>query len=240
MVDRLYLKVARKSLKEIHRSVEAGRHTLAGILERADASADAGGQPSAGSFFAGILGRLVVLEKELKNQIWEIENLGVKALEANAEKRPSGEQIAKYGQINGRLAAIEKRIKKDFERLLPQCEQMRKEGVIDDFEIEAEVSLWLDENDPAFRGDDDNILAVVSFDAKSQADSDFGLDDRQNHNEYQFFDGHAMQKERHCWLFHEFFDHGGLWDDIVRADMIWLDVRVTYQNFYHSGKDATR
>jgi hypothetical protein len=237
MEDRLCLKIARDSLKEIRSSVESGRHTLAGILERLSASRKPDEQPTDASFLESILGRLVVLGRELREQIRELENLSLNISRDDSSDRYSDEQLAKYREINDRLVAIEKRIRQDFKRLLPQCEQMQKDGVIDDFEIESEVSIWLDENDRAYRDDDDNILAVSSFNAKVDADSDFGLDDGQNHNEYRHFDEHPMQTEHHCRLFHELYGHSRLWDDILRADMIRLDTTVRYQNFYYLKKD---
>jgi hypothetical protein len=233
MEDRLCLKMARDSLREIYRSVESGRHTLVGILDRLNATEVVAEKFYNASFFAAILGRLVVLEKELKGEIRAIEEISTKILKDGADERFSEERIAKYRQVNSRLVAIEKRITRDFRSLLPQCEQMQKEGMIDDFEIEAEVSLWLDEKDPAHRDNDDNIMAVTSYNAKCEADSDFGLDDGKNHNECQFFEAHPMQGEHHCWLFHELYDHKELWDDILRADMIWVDVIVRRQNFYY-------
>ena len=236
MEDRLCLKMARDSLKDIYRSVESGRHTLAGILGRLTGSEKPAEQPSSASFFAGILGRLVALEKELRQQIRELEDLRLNVSEVYPSAPRPQEHPAKYRLINEKLVQVEKRIKQDFERLLPQCEQMRKDGVIDDFEIEAEVSLWLDEKDPAHRDDDDNIMAVSRYNAWFYADSDFGLDDRKNHNDCQFFDGDSGQGEHHCRLFHELYNHKELWDDILRADMIWLDVVVRRQNFYYLKK----
>ena len=237
MEDRLCLKMARDCLREIHSSIESGRHTLAGILERLNATRKPD-EPAGASLLESILGRLVVIGKDLRQQIRELEGLSLNVPRTSASDRYSDEQLAKYREINDRLVAIEKRIKQDFKQLLPPCEQMQKDGVIDDFEIESEVSVWLDESDPAYRDDDDNILAVLSYCAKADADSDFGLDDGQNHNEYQHFEGHPMQREHHCWLFHEVYDHSRLWEEILRTDMIWLDTTVTYQNFYYLKRES--
>ena len=217
MEDRLYLKMARNSIKGIHSSVGSGRHTLAGILKRPHVPGNPAELSAGVSFLESILGRLVVLEKDLRQQIRQIESLSLDVSRADSSGRCSEDQLAKYRLINGRLVAIEKRIGQDFKRLLPQCEQMQKDAIIDDFEIESEVSVWLDESDPAYRDDDDNILAVSSYNAKVDTDSDFGLDDGQNHNECRHFDGHPMQKEHHCWLFHDLYDHAHLFEDILRS-----------------------
>ena len=152
-----------------------------------------------------------------------------KAEKSEVGDRFSGDRLSRYRDINGRLVIIEKGIKQDFKRLLPQRERMRKDGIIEDFKIELEVSVWLDESDLAYRDDSDNILAVSSYNTRVYADSDFGLDDGQNHNECRHFDGHPMK--------HELYDHSRLWEGILRLNMIWLDTTVKYQNFYYLKKD---
>ena len=39
---------------------------------------------------------------------------------------------------------------------------------------------------------------------------DFGIDDGIDHNEFQHMDGHTMQGEFHCWLYHFLYDHTDL------------------------------
>jgi hypothetical protein len=102
---------------------------------------------------------------------------------------------------------------------------------LSDYEIELEVEVCLREDDPAFQEDDDNILATLRERLKGCAQHDFGIDDGTNHNAFQQMEGHPMQGEVHCWLYHCLYDHTDLWfDDMLRIGRIWVDIQVWYQH----------
>ena len=59
----------------------------------------------------------------------------------------------------------------------------------------------------------------------------FGIDDGINHNIFQGMDGHPMQGEFHCWLYHCLYDHTDLWfNDMLRIGHIWVELQVLYQH----------
>ena len=102
-----------------------------------------------------------------------------------------------------------------------------------DYEIELEVSCWLREDDPAYQEDHDNILVTLKEYLKGLRNPTqaFGIDDGMNHNECQWGDGHPMQGEFHCWLYHCLYDHTDLWfEDMLRIGHIWVDLKVLYQH----------
>ena len=54
---------------------------------------------------------------------------------------------------------------------------------------------------------------------------------RRNWNEYQHWDGHPLQGEYHCWLFHDLCDHvlGYDWGALLGIGKIWTDVMLIQQ-----------
>ena len=145
----------------------------------------------------------------------------------------SSEQRLQLQRLNDRLATIEKHIKCEAVNLNTQL-QARVQHPTDwlsDYEIELAVEFHLREDDPAYRDDNDNILATLREMLKDNAQNDFGIDDGINHNAFQYMDGHPMQGEGHCWLYHCLYDHTDVWfDDMLRIGHIWVDIRVWYQH----------
>lgn len=130
---------------------------------------------------------------------------------------------------------IERYAKREALALIAQIEAKVQDPSdwIGDYEIELKVECWLREDDPAYREDDDNILATLKEDLKplQDPDDDFGLDDGINHSIAQFIDGHPMQGEFHCWLYHRLYDHTDLeWEDLLRIGHIWVEIEVWYQH----------
>ena len=104
---------------------------------------------------------------------------------------------------------------------------------LSDYEIEVVLDYYLREDDPAYRDDDDNILAKRCYSLKGVAsDGDLWFDDGENHNVFEGWDGHPMKDEHHCWLFHDLYDHSYRdssrlpWKDIMRIGTIWVDIQV--------------
>ena len=148
----------------------------------------------------------------------------------------SPEQMLQLQQLNDRLATIEKQVKREAMNLNTQL-RVRIHDLADwlmDYEIELEITFQLREDDPAYRDDDDNILATLREMLKDCDQDDFGIDDGINHNDiFQHIDGHPMQEEFHCWLYHCLYDHTNLWfDDMLRIGSIWVDIQVWYQHNY--------
>lgn len=62
---------------------------------------------------------------------------------------------------------------------------------------------------------------------------EWGLDDGENHNEFEFRENHPMFGEHHCWLFHCLYDHNYLtWEEIASIQNFWIDVKPRYQYRY--------
>ena len=137
--------------------------------------------------------------------------------------------------INDRLMVIERHVKREALALIAQLDARVHNPVdwLSDYEIELEVSFWLREDDPAFKEDDDNILATLHESLKRLCypEDNWGLDDGDNHNIAQYIDGHPMQGEFHCWLYHCLYDHTPLgWEDLLRIGHIWVNMPVIYQH----------
>ena len=136
--------------------------------------------------------------------------------------------------INARLAVIEQHVKREARALITQLEVRVQDPVdwLHDYELELDVSFWLREDDPAYQTDDDNILVTLKDYLKGLGDPEhIGMGDGNNYNKFQWREGHPMQGEFHCWLYHCLYDHTGLpWDDLLRIGHIWVDMRVLYQH----------
>jgi hypothetical protein len=137
--------------------------------------------------------------------------------------------------LNDRLAVIERQVKREALSLITTLEARVHDPAdwLFDYEIELEVSFWLREDDPAYQEEDDNILVTLKEYLKGLRNPahDFGIDDGMNHNEFQWGDGHPMQGEFHCWLYHCLYDHTDLWfEDMLRIGHIWVDLKVLYQH----------
>ena len=133
--------------------------------------------------------------------------------------------------LNGQLIKIEKNIKREAQRLIKAVEERiaKPNAWIDDFEIESITTSILREDDPAYRKDDDNVL-VELWEYHKRNDWEWGIGDRNNHNEYTSFKHHSMKDEFHCWLYHCLYDHTEMgWVNILRIGSIWVDINIEYQ-----------
>ena len=136
-------------------------------------------------------------------------------------------------QLNERLAAIEHHVQREATALNSQLQTRVQDPVdwLSDYEIELEVTVWLREDDPAYQEDDDNILAALRESLKPVFAPRVLLRDGTNYNAFQQMDGHPMQKEVHCYLYHRLYGHTDLWfDDMLRIGRIWVDIQVWYQH----------
>jgi hypothetical protein len=138
-------------------------------------------------------------------------------------------------RINDKLAVIERHVKREALDLIAQLDARVHNPAdwLSDYELELEVSFWLRDDDPAYQEDDDNILVTLKEYLTLLRVPDYacGLDDGINHNAFQQRDGHPMQGEYHCWLYHCLYDHTDLWfDDMLRIGHIWVNMPVIYQH----------
>ena len=148
----------------------------------------------------------------------------------------TGVAAAWYLQRAGHeVTVIERQVKREALALITALEARVHDPAdwLSDYELELEVSFWLREDDPAFKEDDDNILVTLKEYLTLLRTSAYecALDDGMNHNPFQQRDGHPMQGECHCWLYHCLYDHTDLWfDDMLRIGHIWVNMPVIYQH----------
>jgi acetoin utilization deacetylase AcuC-like enzyme len=74
------------------------------------------------------------------------------------------------------------------------------------------------------------LVEYLKGSSKKDEDERFGMDDRENHNEFQFRLDHPMYGEHHCWLFHCLYDHNYLtWEEIATIQDFWVDIKPCCQ-----------
>lgn len=144
----------------------------------------------------------------------------------------STSQLKVLVKLNSELVAIERLIESEMTKLI----SVGKERVDDpddwvqDFEVDSDINFILSKNDSAFNGYEDNILVqLTAYRNKLISPSEI-FSNKVNHNEYQYWDGHVMQDENHCWLYHCLYDHTDLgWSNILRIGYIDIDIKIVYQ-----------
>jgi hypothetical protein len=114
----------------------------------------------------------------------------------------------------------------------------------DGVEVEWKVRFIIGEDDPAWDGEQDNILAKLWGLHAEDEDWSFGVADGGNHNEFQSIPSHPLGKEFHCWLYHCLYDHVTIdqgqgkrsvsldWGNILRIDGIRLDLKLWFQSCF--------
>ena len=144
----------------------------------------------------------------------------------------SESQIIKLRSLNATLYAIEQTLTNEAIKIISQAEKRvnDSEDWVTGFELESVLTFQLKESDPLFDEDTDNILVQLSERSTRYKQSDSLLGDGLNHNEFQYVDGHVMQEEVHCWLYHCLYDHTDLgWRNILKVGAIDFDIDITYQ-----------
>jgi len=147
-------------------------------------------------------------------------------------------------KFNSRLHTLQNKIIKEAKTVDAQLIKRVQdpEDLLDDYELELDISYWLKEDDKDFVEDEDNILATHNEYLKEislENDKKNWCWGDRNHNIFENSD-HIMSDEHHCWLYHCLYDHlihpvGSAdrlsFDDILRIGLIWFDLKVTYQYF---------
>jgi len=140
--------------------------------------------------------------------------------------------------INKQLMEIEKQLKKEAEILDNEAQKRVNDpnDWIEEYEIEASIDFDLDESDPDYDENTDNILVSLQYSLICEKESMnrkgyFGFVDGVDHNLYRYRDDHPLKDAGfHCWTYHELYDHTRLgWADILRIGTIWIDIDVVYQ-----------
>jgi hypothetical protein len=137
--------------------------------------------------------------------------------------------------MNNRLSDIEKQLKKEaLEIITTMNKRLNGDAAwINDYGMECTVVFYLNENDPAYSDEEDNILAefIEGLDLLRYADhpllvsevnwNDCGIPDLDNPD----------QLEHHCWFYHQLYDHAKIsWDDMLRIDDICVYIDLALQH----------
>ncbi len=145
--------------------------------------------------------------------------------------------------LNQRLIGIESYLKKESEA---ECQLLRirvanENDLIYDYEIDVTMNYVLREDDPEFDPDDDNILTTRNFsvkrlDREQDPEREWGVGDNQNHHDPCINYPGVLNEVRHCYLFHDLYDHSYnlemislSWEQCLRVGEIWIDVEVKKQ-----------
>jgi len=147
-------------------------------------------------------------------------------VESIAPDQLSNNQRKFLTNLNTKLSKIEVRIKEEVTKLITfgNAKVTDPNDYIDDFELSYYLTFILDENDPAYNDDDDNILVELRKHSKR-----VWSESNKNHNEFAGWH-HPMSHEHHCWLYHCLYDHTELdWSNMLRIGSIWLDINVDFQ-----------
>jgi hypothetical protein len=156
----------------------------------------------------------------------------------------SQEMKEKLIEFNSRLHTLQNKVIKEAKTVNAQLIKRVQdtEDLLDDYELELDISYWLKEDDKDFVEDEDNILATHTEYLKEislEDDKDSWCWGDTNHNIFENSD-HIMSDEHHCWLYKCLYEHltnhnGSVkklsFDDILRIGAIWADLKVTYQYF---------
>jgi len=147
----------------------------------------------------------------------------------------SADQRQYVQRINDRLMVIERQVKREALALIAQLEARvhDPDDWLSDYDIELAVSFLLREDDPAYKEDNDNILATLKEHLTLLRTSAYecALDDGVNHNIAHAIDGHPMQGEFHCWLYHCLYDHTPLTpEDLLQIGHVLVNLSVIYQH----------
>lgn len=152
----------------------------------------------------------------------------------------SPEERASLLRFNAYLVDLERFIVQEAEPL-DRALLARKNDPADpliDYDVEAQVTYTLRQDDPAFREDDDNILAERTEDLsgcswRGPDQRCTFLNDGENHNDLP-----GLEAESHCWMYHDLTQHryGQApegqpldWPEVLRIGSVWLDLKATQQ-----------
>lgn len=132
-------------------------------------------------------------------------------------------------EINAELTTIENQIMRTAIRLDANLLQ-EIVGVVDgmiDYEMAVTIACY------GVDGIDYPLCTLqegLKHSSKETEDERWGMDDGENHNEFEFRQGHPMFGEHHCWLFHCLYDHNYLtWEEIASIQNFWVNILPCYQ-----------
>ena len=143
--------------------------------------------------------------------------------------------------LNNRLSEIEQQIKKETLTIFAMMDKRIADNAdwINGYDIRCTVAFYLNENDPAYSNDKDNILAEFAAGVGLADDEYQSLENNWNHLNIPDLDN-PNQLERHSWFYHHLYHHTKIsWKNILRIGDILVDIDLTLQHHLKlSGKEA--
>ncbi len=151
------------------------------------------------------------------------------------KKEWSTEDVQKIDELNNKLIVIEEKIYNLAEVEYLRAEKLLHENPdedIIDYELEVELVFTTSQEQDEY-GDDLEFInwnEPVYFKSFNEGDP-FGINDKRCHNvTTSIIDNKALNRQKHCWLLHRLYDDFDVsWDDILRIDGLYFDIKVSYQ-----------
>lgn len=146
------------------------------------------------------------------------------------------EDLQKLKNFNMRLKRLQDILideARRFDTLLKQ-RVADVDDLLDDYEIELLVYFCLQEDDPTYDENEDNIITTIDEYLKNIS-TELQKDSwrwNANHNDFRgkHFSTHPMLDEYHCWWFHCLYDHNNIsYQDMLKIGEIFSDLQVHYQ-----------
>lgn len=182
------------------------------------------------------LSDLVALADQIERQMDELDRELYWKHPPQTKNSLSDDEVAGLLRLNRRLSDLERYLQNAAQDLTPRLEAKladSNDGMAD-YEIEATLHFVLREDDPEFDDSEDNFLTVRKEDLKRI----YRLADDKDHRDLPM---RQLKGERHCWLFHDLYDHsyglraprvplceclriGTAWVDIVIRQQYWLNI----------------
>jgi hypothetical protein len=132
-------------------------------------------------------------------------------------RQMTGEQRLILNRLNARLLGVEKSLHERVAQLSKeypgQC-------------LACRIHFILNENDPEWADEDDNIMAILNHHHRDE------YDPSANWNDCPHLIKNENGEPAHlCWLYHELYDHTGLaWEDLLRVGQIRVTIKVNFDH----------
>ena len=125
-------------------------------------------------------------------------------------------------ELNERLRHLETVIRPKFLAMNEQLQREVENGEIHDFEIELQIDFYT--------ADGEEPLSQYFHYIPAKKEHGLQIGDGENHNTFYHWIEHEMSGEKHCWLYHSFYDHIRLsTEKMLQIDRVWWDINVSYQ-----------
>jgi hypothetical protein len=144
------------------------------------------------------------------------------------EYKLTADDIQALQIFNNQLATLEKKI-------IKECQALKESGrkrldstdeyFLTCFRMHIKIEYYIGEDDPAYSDDRDNCIAT-----SKRMGSDIIIYGDNDWNVMRSSD-HPLAHQKHCWLFHDLYDHANLsWKDILRIRGINTHIIAYYGN----------